>query len=265
MSEQPANWVYAVVPSPAPASLAATPGVAGEPVRVVTRGDLCAVVGSISAHDVEEEVLRQHLSDPAWLEQAVRAHHRVVAACFDAVPTVPFRLATIYHDDQRVGDLLAQRHDELAAALEAVAGRAEWGVQAFTALPAASELQSEVDEDPARPGTAYLLRRRAQRSAAESVRRSATDAAERLHVGLAQVAAATTRQPPANRPVPGQAGQMVLNAAYLVDGRRRDDFAAAARDLGEQHPALRLRVTGPWPAYSFVEIGAEATMEGRAA
>lgn len=44
---------------------------------------------------------------------------------------------------------------------------------------------------------------------------------------------------------------MVLNAAYLVDDDRADDFRAAVRRLGEARPRIRLRLTGPWAPYSF--------------
>src|SRR5262249_2577464 len=44
---------------------------------------------------------------------------------------------------------------------------------------------------------------------------------------------------------------MVLNASYLLDDQRADDFAAAVAALAEQHPGVRLELTGPWPPYSF--------------
>jgi len=44
---------------------------------------------------------------------------------------------------------------------------------------------------------------------------------------------------------------MVLNVAYLLDDTRADDFAAAVAALADQHPGVRLELTGPWPPYSF--------------
>jgi hypothetical protein len=260
MVEHPASWVYAVVPA-STASLPGVTGVADEPVRLVTHGDIAAVTGSVDAADVDEEAWRRRLNDLAWLERAARSHHRVVARYFETAPTVPFRLATVYHDDQRVADMLAHRDRELAHALATIARRAEWGVQAFS--PPHRDQHDHppaVDHAPARPGTAYLMRRRAQRSAAETRRRSAAEAAEEVHAAFQRLAAAAARTPPTHRPAGhpgGQEGRMVLNAAYLIDDDRRDEVARATRELGERHPLLRLRVTGPWPAYSFVEIGEE--------
>jgi hypothetical protein len=260
MREPSATWVYAVVPRTPPLPLASLTGITREPVHLLPSDDVAAVVGSIDARDAEEESLQRHLADPAWLEQAARRHHHVVATCFGSVATVPFRIATVYRGDTRATEMLSQRRAELTRALATVAGRAEWGVQAFTALPAEPpRTPLDANEAAARPGTTYLMRRRAQRSATESVRRSAAGAADALHAALQQRAVTAARTLPSSRPpVTGAAqGRMVLNAAYLVDDSRRDEFTDAVRDVGEHHPALRLRVTGPWPAYSFVEIAPE--------
>jgi hypothetical protein len=256
MSEAEATWVYAVVPEDSVVGAATPAGVAGEPVRVVSRAGLSAVVGSVDAAEVAEATLRRNLADEFWLERAVRSHHHVVATFFRAAPTVPFRLATVYRDDRRVLNMLDQRRAELADALAVVAGRAEWGVQALTVGPPHAAVAAPAAGDVGRPGTSYLLRRKAERSARDAARRSAADAALAIHSALEDLAMAVRQSPPGRVP-PGQQGQMVLNACYLVDDHRREEFTQTTRDLAGQHPSLRLRTTGPWPAYSFVELGKE--------
>lgn len=256
MSEPDPTWVYAVVPAVPPVPLDPTAGVAGEPVRVLSHAGISAVVGSLSRAQAEPAALRRQLSDPEWLAHAARSHHRVVTTCTRSGPTVPFRLATIYHDDQRVAGMLMARHRELVAALATVTRRTEWGVQAF-ARPDAATGAAAATADPGRPGTAYLHRRRAERAAADAWHRSAAATAEQLHRRLGELAAASAR-PTATAPPPADSpGRPVLDAAYLVDDRRRDEFTAAVRELGQRYPALRLRLTGPWPAYSFVGLAPE--------
>jgi hypothetical protein len=106
-----------------------------------------------------------------------------------------------------------------------------------------------------RRGTDYLLRRRAERDARERARRAALDAAGRVDEVLAGLAVTTRRLTP---PVAetGDDAPVVFNAAYLVDDARAEEFVRAVRALGDQLPGARVRATGPWPAYSFVEIGA---------
>jgi len=258
MPDPDATWVYAVVPAAPLVPLSTTAGVAGEPVRVLSHAGISAVVGSISAAQAEPAALRRELADPDWLAQAARSHHRVVTTCTRSAPTVPFRLATIYHDDQRVTGMLAARHRELVAALATVTRRAEWGVQAFATRPdQAAGDAPEPAGDPGRRGTAYLERRRAERAAADAWRRSAVAAAEQLHCRLGGLAAASVGPTATGRPAADHTGRQVLDAAYLVDDQRRDEFTDAVRELSQRYPALRLRLTGPWPAYSFVELAPE--------
>lgn len=247
MSDE-ATWLYAVVPRPSPAAPETT-GVAGQPVRIIEHAQVSAVVSSIGLERVEQEALRRELADPARLEEFVRSHHRVVTEQFELAPTVPFRLATVCPDDGRVHELLERRYDDLVAALATVARRAEWAVQARPA--AAAHAAAPVEDD--RPGIAYLQRRRAEVSQQEAAQRTAASCAEQVNEALSRLAVAASRQPPAA----GQDGRSVLNAAYLVDDEQHDRFTTAVRAIGEQHRVLRLRVTGPWPAYSFVEIATE--------
>ncbi|MFL6066802.1 MAG: GvpL/GvpF family gas vesicle protein [Gaiellaceae bacterium] len=44
---------------------------------------------------------------------------------------------------------------------------------------------------------------------------------------------------------------MLLNAAYLVSTDEQPEFVAAADDPGDER--LEVVVTGPWPAYNFVQ------------
>ena len=48
-------------------------------------------------------------------------------------------------------------------------------------------------------------------------------------------------------------GPEALRSAYLVERSAVDGFVAAVRKLQQEHPALSVLCTGPWPPYSFAE------------
>jgi hypothetical protein len=242
-------YVYAVTDA-ATQELPAVTGVDGTSVRQVVSGGLAAVVSSVDPTRFSEEALRRSLEDLQWLESTARAHHGVVAAVAQSGPVAPVRLATVYLDDDNVRSLLDDNGPAFAAALDRIRGRTEWGVKIFAApTPGGAEAPAV---DDTRPGTSYLLRRRAERDRAARGLQDAVAAAEAVHGDLAAVAVASRRYAPQDPRLSGHREEMVLNAAYLVD----EAGAAALHRLIEDRdePTLRLELTGPWAPYSFATL-----------
>jgi hypothetical protein len=237
-------------------SLGQLTGVAGAPVRTVTAAGLTAVVGDVPLEEFGEQALRRNLEDLSWLEETARAHHRVIEAVAGQIPVVPARLATVYNGDAGVAGMLAERGADLRVALGRIEARKEWGVKAYAAQPSGPG-----DPGPAAPGgrarpsagpgAAYLQRRREQLSARKDARQAAIQSAEILHARLSRLAADTRMHPPQAPQLTGSKAVMILNASYLLDDERADGFAAEVAALAEQHPAIRVELTGPWPPYSF--------------
>jgi hypothetical protein len=226
-------------------------GVDGTPVLEVREGALAAVVSPVDPVRFGEEALRRNLEDLQWLEATARAHHSVIATVGAENLVAPLRMATIYVDESGVRTLLRERADEFTAALDRIRGRTEWGVKAFALTGPAAE--PEPEPEPAdRPGTAYLMRRRAARDAATTGRRRAVDAAEELHRELAGHAVASRRYPPQDPRLTGYREEMLLNVAYLVEQEDAERFQEFVESRASD--AVRLELTGPWAPYSFATL-----------
>lgn len=254
------TWLYAVAAAPDRGRLRGLTGVAGEPLRTVEAAGLVAVVGSVPLDSFGDEALRRNLEDLDWLARVARAHDDVVHAVTRAGPTVPLRLATVYHDDERIESVLRRRAADFARTLEQVAGRTEWGVKAV--LDRAPEPEPVAPVGGAeRPGAgaAYLKRKREQHETRERGERSAAEAAARIHTVLAAHAADARRHRPQSPQLSGAASPMVLNAAYLVDDAAEREFARTVAALDHEHESVRLQLTGPWPPYSFSSLEEEGT------
>jgi hypothetical protein len=239
-------WLYAVAPATARRRLPAAVGVAGEPVYQIEAAGLTAVVGSVPLAGFGAEALRGKLNEMSSLEAVVRAHHAVVEALAQVTVVLPARLGTLYRDAGAVSGMLGRRAAALTAGLDRVTGRAELGVKGY-ATP--GETAAQPGTGP--PGTAYLLRRRAQLTAAEDAWRTALADADKVHAGLSRAAVAARRHRPQDPRLAGKRDRMVLNGAYLVDKREVARFAATVRDLSDRYRGLELELTGPWPPYSF--------------
>jgi hypothetical protein len=79
-----------------------------------------------------------------------------------------------------------------------------------------------------------------------------------VHADLARHAVASRHHPPQDPRLSGRAGIQLLNAAYLVDEARAEEFLTAARTAAERHSGLEVEVTGPWPPYSFIDTAETA-------
>ncbi|QNP74381.1 GvpL/GvpF family gas vesicle protein [Streptomyces roseirectus] len=255
------RYVYAVCPpfgTPLPADLT---GVVGEPPARLAHGSLVAVVSRVPEGDFAEEPLRRHLEDLDWLTATARAHERVVDALTAVTTPLPLRLATVFRDDSGVRVMLEEGEARFRAALERIAGRVEWGVKVYvTPQDAPRAAQAQAQAGAPASGRDYLRRRRQESRSQEEAWQRAERFSERLHDALREHADAVRLRPPQNSPISpdGQhAGQNVFNAAFLVRRELSEGFVEtvdATKDEATQDgdPGIRVELTGPWAAYSFV-------------
>ncbi|HEX4288627.1 MAG TPA: GvpL/GvpF family gas vesicle protein [Trebonia sp.] len=258
-------WAYAVTGRGGHPDLSRLTGVGGGGVRSLSAGELTALVSDVDLAEFGEAALRQNLEDIDWLEKVARGHHQVIAAAARLAPVLPLRLATVYSGDAVAAAALAERGAQLAAELDRVGGRVEWGVKAYP-VPAGTAGHSAAGAptaDRAREarsatsgggaGLAYLRRRQTQLTAARESAQSAAAGARAVHAELARQSNATRLHAPQAMSLSGSRLPMLLNAAYLLDAGSEiaSRFAAVVAAMASAHPELRLELTGPWPPYSF--------------
>jgi hypothetical protein len=102
-----------------------------------------------------------------------------------------------------------------------------------------------------------MLRRRLERHVRELADSVAAEVAQQVHARLQDWAIDAVTRPPQNRELSGHEGEMLLNAAYLVEADRLDELHALVSELEAHHRELgtRIELTGPWPPYNFVPGG----------
>lgn len=270
-----AVYLYGVTRAFDLSTLGETVGVAGTPVRGIVAGGLTALVSTVRMEEYGEEALRANLEDLAWLEATARAHHDVVDRAARAAPTAPVRIATVYHDDRRVAQVLEQEGKRFGALLDRLTGRSEWGLKAYahpreggthdlggdgTAPRSPTADSTAPAETESGAGTAYLRRRQEQRRRREDSARQMTEQAQAIQTELQGRAVAIRRHPPQDPALSGRSGTLILNMAYLLDDEQAEGFLELVRALDQRTPGIDVEVTGPWPPYSFIDI--EETRSG---
>lgn len=256
MTATEALYVYGVVPGgTSPRLFADVEGIdADRPVQLVEDAGVAAIASAVPLDDFEEAALEQNLRDPAWLEQKVRAHDRVLAAAVGRVAVLPLRFGAIYRGEDHVRTMLSDR-SELAADLARLEGMQELGVKAFLDTDVLRErLRDARTVDAAEDsGRAYMQRKRIERELEEELRSFAASCADSSHETLAAAAADARANPTQAREVAG--GDMILNGAYLVPFGSEEKLRDAVTALQARYGAdgVRYELTGPWPPYNFVD------------
>lgn len=261
-----AYYVYAIIPHKVDIADLGVPTVDNSHTpELIEHGTLCAVVSRVGLEEFGEQSINEHLSDPSWLEERVRAHHGLIEALLERGPVVPLRFATIYLEAERVAGLLAERNNEWQALLERVAGHREWGVRVVVEraeLRAAlteqnPRLRSLRDQLATRPsGAAYMLQKQLDRATDEEFERTGDNCAGQSHTRLAALANGAITSPlQVDEQLPRA---MILNGAYLVADEHTAAFHAELERLSSEYGPLgfHYELTGPWPAYHFIESSA---------
>ncbi len=254
-----ATYVYCVVRSARPPDLgkapAGLPGT-GRPRAVAAVPALWLVVATAPLPRYGEAALARAVRDLDQVSRSAVSHSAVVAHCARRYPTLPMRLFTLFASDTRAAAAVRRRGSAMAKGLGRVAGRAEWGVQVrpdAAGGPAARQARATARRETAElsPGTRFLERRRRHREAHRELAVGARAAAGALYRALAGHADEARQRPLVSadgRPA------LLLDAAFLVPTARAARFRQAVRALasGAADRGLRVRLTGPWPPYSFV-------------
>jgi hypothetical protein len=239
-------WVYGIVPANAALRALEKRAARLPEVWVQDAGEIGAIAGPAPAAD-----------EKGTRDQAL-AHARVLEAAVLDAPVVPFRFGVMVGEEQDLGeDLLLAHHDELAALLRRVEPYVQMTVKAT--YDEEGLLREIVDAEPEIERLREAVRDRPQEetqaervqlgelvgAAIEQARaRDAAALVERIR----PVAAGASSDPVAHE-------YMAYDMPVLVERDRRDEFERAVEAYAEeQGERMRVRLLGPMPAYSFVDV-----------
>lgn len=233
------------------------PGLASAgPPRAIDVGDgYRVVVASVPLELYSAEAIEANLRDLEWVGAAASAHEAVVEAAGQSGTVVPMKLFTIFSNDDRAAEHVRKMKRSLEKVVAKIAGCEEWGLRIlFDQARAAKVKEKRATSERKAPvtGTSFLLRKKAHDESRRRLTSEAKHEVDQLFALLEKSSKNALRRPPINREL---AGQVLLDAVFLVPEKRTAKFkktvAASAKDLARD--GYHVTLTGPWPAYSFIE------------
>jgi hypothetical protein len=252
-----ATYVYCIVhAATSPKTTRVPSGLPGatRPAIVPVARSLWLAVAEVPLDTYGPGPLETALRDMQWVADVAVAHEAVIEYFTRqaGVAVIPMKLFTMFSSGQRAIDETRSRQRDIQAIMRRIAGCEEWGVR----MTRTSGVAPGRRVAAARPssGAAFLSAKKEARDLAREAVLTAAVAANRAFTTLAAIARDARRREDAPE---GAAAPPLLDAAFLVPANRRVRFKAAARRLATDSAEAGAEITlsGPWPAYNFVEAG----------
>jgi hypothetical protein len=251
-----ATYVYGVLQSrvtPVPNRVPKGLDGMGKPRLLALGQGLWLVAADAPLDRYGSEPIERRLTDLDWVSRCALAHEAVVESLSRHGVVIPVKLFTLFSSDERALSHFARTRKRLDRLIRHVAGRQEWGVQ--MSLDERLALKGRKDghrpADPSRAGTSFLMRKKGEKDAVKALVADATREAERIFGALSRYAEDERQRTPQQT---GGSIRALLDAAFLVPSARAAEFKAAVGALGRElgSKGYRIRLTGPWPPYTFV-------------
>ena len=219
--------------------LQSTLGISGAPVRTLKSENLSVLVSDLNEDSV-----------PVTRDNAL-AHAAVVRSVLDRTTPLPFRFGTIVTEEQ-LQSYLSTHKPALEKKLDSLRGCVEMSVKIIWENSEEKELDThDKIQAPAQGvGTSFLAGKRRQIIGDEKRAAEATEISTWLQknlVGLIREEQVTIR--PTER--------LVLTAAHLIERDKITQYRKKAAETCRNRPDLHFLLSGPWPPYSFANIGLE--------
>ena len=214
-------------------------GVAGKAVRMFKMEGLTLLV---SDYDVA--------SLPVTRENAL-AHAAVVRSVLDQTTPLPFRFGMLA-TEQQLQRFVTTNKLALAGKLAHVRGCVEMNLKIIWNSTTEAAVPSPEDDEAAGPGTAFLKEKRRELLGDEQKLSQIGEVSsllrEPLGGGLIKDEQIVLRPSPKG---------VLAAVAHLIDSGAMEQYRTNVSELLTKRPDLRILLSGPWPPYSFVNIGLE--------
>jgi hypothetical protein len=246
--QQTGAYVYGIVPGDVQLN-SGVHGVGDPPgeIRLVRSGDLAALVSEVD------------ITRPLGTPEDLQAHQEILDATVAGAPVLPSRFGAVLTNEEAVAaELLDANHDEFAAALRQLEGRAEYIVRGRYAE------QAILEEILSENSRAARLRDR--------IRGADPDATRELRIQLGEIVSNTVankRQADTRLLVSAMKDHCAASVArtatseldavyvaFLIDAGQAGELGRVVRDLGDRwRGRVELHVRGPMAPYDFVGGG----------
>ncbi len=214
-------------------------------VYTVHFGDLAAVVSDtpLKLYDPTRENLLAH----ELVNETVMKEYTIIPMSFGTIFRTEGDIVELLRSTGKAfSDVLAKIRDKIELGLKVLWDRELVVARLEEADPGIRGLKEEITNAAA--GSTYFARMQLGRLVESALEERGNEFVTDIYETLRPVSVATR-----SNKVLGD--NMILNAAFLVERPREEEFDKAVKELNRRYQdVLFFKYTGPWPPYNFVNI-----------
>ena len=187
----------------------------------------------------------------------VLAHELVNETVMREFTVIPMSFGTIFRTQQDIVELVKSTYKAFDDVLDKMKDKIEFGLKVLWEREKVIGRLEQSDEEISRlkqeitgngQSSTYFARMQLGRLVESALESAANGYVMDIHESLKPVAVASR----SNKPI---GDRMIMNAAYLVERAREQEFDDAVKALSRKYEdVLSFKYTGPWPPYNFVNI-----------
>src|SRR3954466_6404070 len=240
------RYVYGIIQASQPKSFGKTAiGAAGENVYTVHHGDVAAVVSKTPVF----------IFDPT--RENALAHEHVIETVMTTNTIIPMSFGTVFRTEDDIKEVLKSIYPSLKDVLKQMANKLEFGLKVtWDRDRVIEELKRDHEEihrfhqelTKKHLQSTYFARMQLGRMIEKALAERSADYVREIYDALRGTCVASR-----DNKVIGD--KMIMNAAFLIDRNRENDFDSAVNKVAQKFSdRLNFKYTGPWPPYNFVNI-----------
>ncbi len=217
----------------------------GDVVYTVHHGGLAAVISDTPVV----------VYDPT--RENALTHERVNEAVMSEFTVIPMSFGTVFRTEEDVIEFIKDTADALYDVLRKMKDKIEFGLKVnWDTETVLKEVEQEREEirrlkeeiTSNRMASTYFARMQLGRLVEQAMNEKSDNYVREIYDYLRNYAIASRH----NKPI---GDKMILNAAFLVDRDKADEFDHKVQEIAQHYDGrLRFLYTGPWPPYNFVNI-----------
>ncbi len=248
-------YVYGIIPSQQSIAELAT----------ITFGSLAAVVEYVSAREFGQEVLAENIKDMKWVSVKAVRHQEVLSSVGKEITVIPLKFGSVFVSEESVQAMLNEKSEAFSTILDRLDDKQEWGLKLFyqTAtlqnwLEQNNKELIEIDGQISTlsSGAAFLLKKKKEQLLKNKVKAEINAYRKSIFELAKHYSEELLQNKELDSKLSGNPDANLLNLAILI---RPGQLAALQKELiaiDESHKSRGLYhdLTGPWPAYNFVDL-----------